>query len=279
MSEDKRRDDLRRFLRERRARITPEEAGLPAGSRRRVPGLRREEVATIAGIGISWYTSLENGDARNVSATTGTAVADALRLDESERQHLMALVGLPRAPGRPAAPETLVLPTVDAIAFPAYLINSMWQVTACNAAFRWIWRVQDDVPFNAVERLFLDERARPMHEDRFEKNIGPVIAMLQASIGHYPDAKPLLALRDHVIADPRLHQIWGAHEITSPLLPSACTIMSPAGEFTYETLTLLVSNSVGLVVQVPDESSRDRLQKAPRGRLNRSTLLRTSNLT
>ena len=266
MSENERREDLRNFLRERRARITPEDAGLPAGRRRRVPGLRREEVAAIAGIGISWYTSLENGDARNVSAATVTAVADALRLDESERQHLMALVGLPRAPGRPAAPETLVLPTVDAIAFPAYLIDTMWQVTACNVAFRWLWRVRDDVPFNAVERLFLDARARPLHEDRFEWNIGPVIAMLQASIGHYPDSKPLLELRDRVTADRRLHHIWSAHEITSPLLPSACTIMSPGGLFTYETLTLLVSNSVALVVQVPDEPSRLRLQKAHPGR-------------
>jgi transcriptional regulator with XRE-family HTH domain len=259
MSEDERRADLRRFLRERRARVTPEEAGLPPGRRRRVPGLRREEVATIAGIGVSWYTSLENGDARNVSATTVTAVAKALRLDESERQHLMALVGLPRPAGRPAAPEALVIPTVDAIAFPAYLITAMWQVTACNAAFRWIWRVQDDVPFNAVERLFLDERARPLHEDRFERNIEPVIAMLQASIGHYPNAEPLRGLRDRVIANPPLHQIWSAHEISNPLLPSACTIMSSAGLFTYETLTLLISDDVALVIQVPDEPSRELL--------------------
>jgi transcriptional regulator with XRE-family HTH domain len=259
MSEDERRATLRRFLRERRARITPAEAGLPPGSRRRVPGLRREEVATIAGIGLSWYTSLENGDARNVSATTVAAVAGALRLDESERQHLMALVGLPRAAGRPAAPERLVIPTVAAIAFPAYLITSMWQVTACNAAFRWLWRVQDDVPFNAVERLFLDERARPLHENRFEKNIEPIIAMLEASIGHYPDAKPLRDLRDRVIADPHLHRIWSAHKIASPLLPSTCTIVSAAGLFTYEALTLLISDVVALVVQVPDEPSRGLL--------------------
>jgi transcriptional regulator with XRE-family HTH domain len=262
MSQDERRDDLRRFLRERRARITPQEAGLPAGGRRRVPGLRREEVATIAGIGISWYTALENGDAQNVSAATVSAVADALRLDESERAHLMALVGLPRAAGRPTAPEALVIPTLETIAFPAYLITAMWEVTACNAAFRWIWCVDDDVPFNSVDRLFLDERARPLHGDLFEKNMQPVLAMLQASIGHYPDARPLRELRDRVLAHPGLHQIWGAYEITSPLLPSSCTITSPAGQFTYETLTLLVSNSVALVVQVPDEPSRHRLKNA-----------------
>ena len=86
MSEDERRDDLRRFLRERRERSTPDEAGLPAGSRRRVLGLRREEVATIAGIGVSWYTSLENGDARNVSAATVAAMRDHTRPSTGARE-------------------------------------------------------------------------------------------------------------------------------------------------------------------------------------------------
>ena len=85
------------------------------------------------GIGVS-RTSLENGDARYVSTTTVSVVAETLRLDESERQR-DGLVGLPRAAGRPAPPETLVLPTVDAIAFPAYLIDSIWQVTACKRGF------------------------------------------------------------------------------------------------------------------------------------------------
>jgi hypothetical protein len=66
-----------------------------------------------------------------------------------------------------------------------------------------------------------------------------VIAMLQASIGHYPHAKPLRELRERVVADARLHRIWSAHEITNPLMSSACTMLSPAGLFTYETLTLL----------------------------------------
>ena len=133
--------------------------------------------------------------------------------------------------------------------------------TACNDAFRWVWGVDDAAPFGAGDRRFLDERARATHGDRFEPNIEPVIAMLQSSIGHYPDAAPLRELRDRIVADPRLRRIWNAREITSPLLTSTCTITSPAGLFTYETLTLLVSNTMALVVQVPDEMSRRQLLK------------------
>ena len=89
MSVDDRVEQLRRFLRERRARIKPADVGLPATARRRVTGLRREEVAALAGIGLTWYTALEQGDAGGVSEAALYAVADALRLSAPERQHLL----------------------------------------------------------------------------------------------------------------------------------------------------------------------------------------------
>lgn len=205
--------------------------------------------------GSSWHTSLENGDARNVSATTVGAVAQALRLDESERQHLMALVGLPRAAERPAAPETLVIPTSRCDRVPGV---SPYLDVAGHGLQRRLSVALARPRRRPVQRrraASFSTRARPLHGDRFEKNIEPVIAMLQASIGQYPNATPLRELRDRVITDPLLHRIWSAHEIASPLLPSVCTIMSPVGLCTYETLTLLISNVVALVVQVPDESS------------------------
>src|SRR5271166_5345655 len=84
MSEERRDSELSRFLKERRSRLHPVDVGLPATGRRRVAGLRREEVAALAGIGVSWYTSLENGDAAGVSEATLKTVAEALRLSESE---------------------------------------------------------------------------------------------------------------------------------------------------------------------------------------------------
>ena len=123
MIETERREELRRFLKDRRARVRPAEAGLPATPRRRVAGLRREEVAALAGIGVSWYTALENGDAHGFSDETVLAVAEALRLSESERQYLLALTG--HAERRePVAPNPLVVDTLAAIAFPAYIVTS-----------------------------------------------------------------------------------------------------------------------------------------------------------
>jgi transcriptional regulator with XRE-family HTH domain len=263
MSEEERVGELRRFLKERRARVRPTDVGLPESGRRRVPGLRREEVAAIAGIGVSWYTSLENGDARGVSEETLLAVAGALRLSVSERQYLLALAGPSKPVEQPAAPGDLEIATMRAIAFPAYIITATWDVVECNAAFRRVWAIgESETPFNAVARLYLDPAAREMHGVRFAENIRPVLAMLHSSLGRQPHAKALGELRDRLIADSALRTIWDEYEIDSPLLPNACTIESAVGLFHYETLTLRISNAHGIVVQVPDDASRERLAKA-----------------
>ncbi|TDC48167.1 XRE family transcriptional regulator, partial [Actinomadura sp. KC345] len=85
---DRRRDELRGFLRTRRARLTPADVGMPGGGRRRTPGLRREEVAVLAGVGVSWYTWLEQGRDITVSGDVLDAIGRALRLDAAEREHL-----------------------------------------------------------------------------------------------------------------------------------------------------------------------------------------------
>ena len=240
MSEADRANELSRFLKERRSRIRPADVGLPTTGRRRVPGLRREEVASLAGIGVSWYTSLENGEAAGVSEATLTTVADALRLSESEREYLLALAGQPSVVQRPSVPEPLIVATLGAITFPAYIINATWDVIEHNESFRRVWAIGNgEMHFNAVERLFLDARTRKMHGRHLVDNIRPVIAMLQSSIGRQPDAATLLRLRDRLVADDELHAIWNEYEITSPLLPNACTIESPIGTFHYETITLL----------------------------------------
>ncbi len=90
-----RRAELAAFLRSRRERLSPEQAGLPPGLRRRTPGLRREEVAQLAGVGVTWYTWLEQGRPINASAQVLTAVAQTLKLDQAEREHLFRLADVP----------------------------------------------------------------------------------------------------------------------------------------------------------------------------------------
>jgi transcriptional regulator with XRE-family HTH domain len=253
MSEEERLLELGRFLRDRRARITPAEANLPSGPRRRVQGLRREEVAALAGIGESWYTALENGAAPGVTEATLLAVADALRLSESEREYVRDLIDPSEAPDPSGPPDPLVVETMKAMTFPAYIITGAWDVIACNDAFARVWGIDErEVPFNAVERLFLQPVARTMHGQHFEKNIRPVIAMLRSTHGRRLYWEGLRHLRDRLIADDDIRAIWEEYEIVSPLLSNTCTIDSPVGPFTYEALTLPIpGTSHALVVQVP----------------------------
>jgi len=218
MSEREHFEELRRFLKARRERVTPASVGLPATSRRRVRGLRREEVASLAGIGVSWYTALENGDARGVSDATLLAVADALRLNESERHYLFTLAGRSEDRDELAVPSPLVFETIRAIVFPAYIISANWDVLDCNLAFRRVWGIDDREfpPFNAVERLFIHPAARKMHGPRFEENIRPVIAMLRSSQGRRPHSPSLRQLCERLITDDAIKRMWDKYEITAP---------------------------------------------------------------
>lgn len=266
MNGQEQRDELRRFLKDRRGRLTPGDVGLPAAGRRRVRGLRREEVATLSGIGVSWYTALESGDAAGVSEVTVQAVADALQLSESERNYLLTLTGHAKVPGPSGQSSVLLTETMRAIPFPAYIITATWDVLDCNETFRLVWGIgkSEVLPFNAVERLFLDARARKMHGPHFITNVAPVIAMLHSAIGRRPHLATLQRIREEIVASEELRKLWDAYAISDPLVPNTCTIDSPIGTFTYEALTLAdpSSKTSGLVVQVPDQSSRDRLMLA-----------------
>lgn len=133
-----RRGELSAFLRSRRERIGPAEVGLPVGSRRRTPGLRREEVAQLAGVGVTWYTWLEQGRPIKASAQVLDAVARTLRMDVPEREHLYRLAGIPSV----ALPEVgdcvsaevpVILAALDPL--PAAVYNARWDVLAWNASY------------------------------------------------------------------------------------------------------------------------------------------------
>lgn len=135
---ERNRAELADFLRSRRERITPQEVGLPASARRRTPGLRREEVATLAGVGLSWYTWLEQGRDIGVSASFLENLSKALKLDATERRHLFLLAHqrLPPEPGKTwcAVPPVVHRLLADLPLRPAYVLNLRWDVLAWNAA-------------------------------------------------------------------------------------------------------------------------------------------------
>ena len=139
---DARRSELGDFLRSRRQRLRPEAVGLPATRRRRTPGLRREEVAELAGIGVDWYVRLEQGRDVNPSLMTIDALARALKLGKSEHSHLRSLArhGDQRAFAKETVPEA-VQRVVENLPHPAYVVGRRWDVLAWNKAaeeiFAW----------------------------------------------------------------------------------------------------------------------------------------------
>ena len=130
-----RQSELGDFLRSRREKLTPKAVGLPIGRRRRTPGLRREEVAELAGIGVDWYIRLEQGRTVSPSAATIDALARALRLSKAEHRHLRALTQ--SRDRRAFVPETVppaVRRTIDGLNLPAYVTGRRWDILAWNAA-------------------------------------------------------------------------------------------------------------------------------------------------
>src|SRR5689334_22734876 len=135
-----RRTELAAFLRARRERISPEDVGLPPGTRRRTAGLRREELAQLAGVGVTWYTWLEQGRPINASVQVLDAIATTLRLDAVERAHLFRLADLPGAAAAAADCGDYPLPPevqqiLDGIKFPAYVLTERFDLIAWNDVY------------------------------------------------------------------------------------------------------------------------------------------------
>jgi transcriptional regulator with XRE-family HTH domain len=186
---------MREFLASRRARIRPEDAGLPGGNGRRVPGLRREELAALAGVSVSWYTRLERGDAVGASDAVLNAIARTLRLDELERRHLFQLArgsqgSAPTGPARRPAIRpvrgTLQLVLDQMTDLPAVVQNDRSDVVAMNALAQALYSgmlTNSAGPWNHARYIHLDPGARLFYRDWDE------IASSSAAMLHVAAAK------------------------------------------------------------------------------------------
>jgi transcriptional regulator with XRE-family HTH domain len=192
MDDIERRQALGAFLRTRRARLQPQEVGLPARNRRRTPGLRREDVAELANIGVSWYTLLEQGHDVHPSRQVLESLAQALRLTPAEERHLF-LLALQDLPVKQMAEETQVTPALQRIVdaldpHPAFLIGRRWDVLTWNRAADLLFRFQEPCPphsRNVVWRFFmLNTRSIDMH---WEKQAQNLVAHFRADYARYPE--------------------------------------------------------------------------------------------
>ncbi|SPU49105.1 Uncharacterised protein [Bordetella trematum] len=208
-----RRQNLGEFVRSARSRITPQMAGLPAGSRRRTPGLRREEVAQLSDISVTWYTWIEQGREVSVSPAVWSRIANVLQLARAERAYLFELAECadPQHPrDEPAGAAGLLLQEcVDAIAAPAYVLDRAWNVLASNPAMQELfdhWPQREPEP-NLLRYIFLDPAARDLVVD-WEQRARRVVAEFRADAGAHLDEPDVRLLLDALNRDSALFAHW-----------------------------------------------------------------------
>jgi len=219
---DGRRRELAGFLRSRRERIAPEQVGLPPASRRRTPGLRREEVAILAGVGVTWYTWLEQGRDINASPQVLDAVARTLLLDPHEREHLFRLADVPdgneQAECRALPPTAqLLLDQLDP--FPAYIRNARFDILAWNHTLDALLGPLGDVPFeerNSMWRMFMNPDCRGALLD-WEQGARRMVAEYRAAMAEHVAEPAWKCLVSRLMkASPEFAELWERHEVASP---------------------------------------------------------------
>ncbi|AJF63391.1 helix-turn-helix transcriptional regulator [Streptomyces vietnamensis] len=219
---DDRGRELADFLRTRRARVTPDRAGLPEDGRvRRVPGLRRDEVARLAGVSTEYYTRLEQGRAQNPSPEVLESLAGALRLDPSEREHLTDLLARPTPARRtPAGPQRvrpglhLMLQTLDHV--PAFILGRRTDVLASNRLAREVLTDFDALPaphHNLARYYLLDPEARARVGD-WERIAAETVAILRLEAGRNAHDRRLADLIGELtVKSPEFSTWWNDHRV------------------------------------------------------------------
>ena len=250
------RAELAHFLRSRRARILPADVGIPAGSRRRTPGLRREEVARLADVGVSWYTWLEQGRHIHVSEPLLERLARTLCLTPTERAHLFEL-----AQGRPAARPVLAPTTVsgalqrvlDAHPFPALASTMRWDVLAWNAAAARLYGDFGQRPIaqrNGLWSLFTEAPRRALLPE-WEQNARTTVARFRLDAARAKDRTEFDALAaDLANVSPEFARFWGEHDVVEVTERSKEIVHPEVGKIEFELVTLAHSEPEGQVFRV-----------------------------
>jgi transcriptional regulator with XRE-family HTH domain len=264
------------FLRTRREKLTPASVGLAAGFRRRTPGLRREEVALLAGVGTTWYTWLEQGRDVRPSAEVLSALADALKLDAAERRHLFVLNDRPPPQPRPAGPEQVEEPLRRMLASltgqPAYVLGRRWDVLAWNRAAEALFgdygKLTGDER-NIMHLVFANAAHRRLLVDWDE--LAPTsLAMFRADSARYagdPEFERLIATLMGVSREFR--RWWRRHEVLRRLSSQKRIQHRTAGRMVFEYTSFAVTDhpDMKLVVYTPLEEAQsvEKLEALLRG--------------
>ena len=254
------RDEVRDFLTTRRERLTPEQAGVPLfGGKRRVKGLRREEVAMLAGMSTDYYTRLERGNLTGVSPSVLDGLARALRLDEAERAHLLDLAETANTsgqaaarPARRSAHRAGVRPGVqrilDTIHAPAYVRNGRMDVLATNRLGRALFADAYDGGFNLARFLFLDPRSQDFYHD-WERVARDCAAALRTEAGRNPYDRGLTQLVGELSTRSEAFRTWWAtHDVKLHYTSAKTMHHAVAGDLQLTGEALQLPGDPGLII-------------------------------
>ncbi|WP_079086391.1 helix-turn-helix transcriptional regulator [Streptomyces silvensis] len=217
------RAELSEFLRTRRARLQPHDVGLPSyGRHRRVPGLRREELAQLAGVSVAYYTRLEQGNGRNVSGEVLDSIARALRLSEAEHAHLTHLAKPTAHKKKKATRAQHLRPELqhlmDAMeGVPAYLLGRRSEILGWNrmaAALFGDWGELPREERNWARLTFLNASMRELFHETWEQKASDIVSFLRMEAGCYPDDPRLSALVGELsVKSPEFRGLWATHDV------------------------------------------------------------------
>jgi transcriptional regulator with XRE-family HTH domain len=264
-----RRAELGEFLRARRESLRPADVGLPSGGRRRTPGLRREEVALLAGVSVTWYTWLEQGRRINASRDVLLALARTLKLDDAGRAHLLAL-----ASGDSSEPFERVIEAPDAVIrliasmdpAPAYVLGPRWEIVAWNSAEELLYpplQTLTDDQRNLLWVLFCEPFARELIVD-WEDRARSTIAEFRASTTLLYDDPLMIELIERISdCSPEFAAWWPQHDVAGFQTRLRKYAHPRAGMLTFEYQQMIPSEWPYLRVicqlPLPDDDSAQRL--------------------
>jgi transcriptional regulator with XRE-family HTH domain len=265
---ERRREELGEFLKARRARLSPGDFGMAPGSRRRTPGLRREEVALLAGVGVTWYTWLEQGRQINASTQVLDAVASTLRLDRAEREHLYRLAEatpLHTECAARAVPDVIreIVDSLDPL--PASLLNGRHDMLMSNSASEelfWEWHTMPCVHKNTLWCCITEPTARGKFPE-YDAHVRYLVARMRSAYSrHIGDPDWEEDIRRLASLSREFADLWARHEVADPE-PRTLTYLHPqAGMLCLAVSELQVPAmpEARIVVYTPqDDQTRERM--------------------
>ncbi|CAI1052203.1 Uncharacterised protein [Serratia fonticola] len=240
------RQELADFLRMKREKLSPQAVGLPSGTRRRTPGLRREEVAALAGVGLTWYTWLEQGREINASVEFLEDLARVLKLDATERYHLF-LLAHQRPPVVAGHQWCQVTPLVrrlldDLTLRPTYVMNLSWDIIAWNPAADRLFAIAERQPEqrNMLWMLFADPELNQRLME-WQEQAPQILASFRRDYARAPqDATMLQRIQALSNVSPQFRQLWQQHDIHGRCQGQRTFLVAGAGEVTFEHASFIV---------------------------------------